>query len=75
MASDRALDEFAIYVDNNAGATSTTGRGADAGNGFPTGFIEPAVNQVIAKRFVKKQEMRWTPRGAHRLLQVRTQSE
>ncbi len=25
------------------------------------------------KRMVKKQQMRWTPRGAHLLLQVRTQ--
>ena len=30
------------------------------------------VNQVISKRMVKKQQMRWTPRGAHLLLQVRT---
>ena len=29
---------------------------------------------MIAKRFVKKQQMRWTPRGAHLLLQVRTQA-
>jgi hypothetical protein len=36
-------------------------------------FVESAVNQVIAKRFVKKQQMRWTPRGAHLLLQIRTQ--
>jgi len=30
------------------------------------------VNQVISKRMVKKQQMRWTKRGAHLLLQVRT---
>jgi hypothetical protein len=30
------------------------------------------VNQVISKRYVKKQQMRWTERGAHLLLQVRT---
>ena len=30
------------------------------------------VNQVISKRMVKKQQMRWTPRGAHLLLQIRT---
>lgn len=35
--------------------------------------VESAVNQMISKRFVKKQQMRWTPRGAHLLLQVRTQ--
>ena len=30
------------------------------------------VNQVISKRFCKKQQMAWTPRGAHLLLQIRT---
>jgi len=30
------------------------------------------VNQVISKRMVKKQQMRWSPRGAHLLLQLRT---
>ena len=34
--------------------------------------MESTVNQVISKRMVKKQQMRWTPRGAHLLLQVRT---
>jgi hypothetical protein len=36
------------------------------------GFVESAVNQVVAKRMVKKQQMRWTERGAHLLLQIRT---
>jgi hypothetical protein len=31
-----------------------------------------AVNQVVSKRMVKKQQMRWTKSGAHNLLQVRT---
>ena len=31
------------------------------------------MNQVISKRFVKKQQMRWTQRGAHLLLQTRVQ--
>ena len=30
------------------------------------------MNQVISKRMVKKQQMQWTPRGAHLLLQTRT---
>jgi hypothetical protein len=29
-------------------------------------------NRVISKRFCKKQQMAWTPRGAHLLLQIRT---
>ena len=46
-----------------------------AGSGPPeprTCCLRPAVNQVVSKRMVKKQQMRWTPRGAHLLRQVRT---
>jgi len=38
-----------------------------------TGFVESTINQVVSKRLVKKQQMQWTPAGAHLLLQVRTQ--
>ena len=38
-----------------------------------TAFVESTVNQVISKRLVKKQQMRWTQRGAHLLLQTRVQ--
>ena len=70
---DRALGEFATYVDNNAGAIDNYGEWYGCGERIATGFVESAVNQVISKRFVKKQQMRWAPRGAHLLLQVRTQ--
>jgi hypothetical protein len=30
------------------------------------------VNAVISKRFAKRQQMQWTKRGAHLLLQIRT---
>ena len=70
---DRAVNEFATYVDNNAGAIVNYGERYRCGERISTGFVESAVNQVISKRFVKKQQMRWTPRGAHLLLQVRTQ--
>jgi len=43
-----------------------------AGEPIPSAAAESAVNQIIAKRMVKKQQMRWTPTGAHRLLQIRT---
>jgi hypothetical protein len=42
----------------------------DIGMGSP--FVESAVNQVISKRFVKRQQMVWRPRHAHNLLQIRT---
>ena len=34
--------------------------------------LRAVFNQVISKRFVKKQSMQWTQRGAHLLLQTRT---
>jgi hypothetical protein len=37
-----------------------------------TGFVESAVNYVVAKRFTKRQQMQWSPKGAHLLLQMRT---
>ena len=37
-----------------------------------TGFVESAVNDVVAKRFTKRQQMQWSPKGAHLLLQTRT---
>src|SRR5260370_16929782 len=42
------------------------------GERFSTGFVESAINQIVDKRFDKRQSMRWTPRGAHLLLQTRT---
>ncbi len=36
-------------------------------------MTESAINQVVSKRMIKKQQMQWTPEGAHLLLQVRTQ--
>ena len=38
-----------------------------------TAFVEPAVNQVVSKPFMKKQQMRWTEAGAHLRLQIRVQ--
>jgi hypothetical protein len=69
----RALEEFATYIDNNAGAIVNYGERRRCGGRISTGFVESTINQLVAKRFVKKQQMRWTPRGAHLLLQVRVQ--
>jgi hypothetical protein len=67
----RALEEFATCIDNNAGAIVNYGERRRCGERVSTGFVESTINQLFAKRFVKKQQMRWTPRGAHLLLQVR----
>jgi len=68
----KAVREFDSYIRANAGRIPNYGERHRAGEAISTSFTESAVNQVIAKRMVKKQQMRWTPRGAHLLLQVRT---
>jgi hypothetical protein len=37
-----------------------------------TAFVESTINQAVSRRFVKKQQMTWTLREAHLLLQTRT---
>jgi len=43
------------------------------GETISTATAESTVNQVISKRMVKRQQMQWSQRGAHLLLQTRTQ--
>ena len=66
------LGEFATYITNNVGHIVNYGERFRAGERISTGFVESAVNQIVDKRFDKRQSMRWTPRGAHLLLQTRT---
>jgi hypothetical protein len=70
----RTLEEFGTYIDNNASGIVNYGERYRCGERISTGFVESTINQVIAKRFVKQQQMRWTPRGAHLLLQIRVQT-
>jgi hypothetical protein len=64
--------EFNSYLRANADRIPNYGERRRAGEAISTAFTESTVNQVISKRMVKKQQMRWTPRGAHLLLQIRT---
>ncbi len=68
----KAVREFRGYLAANAGSIPNDGERHRAGEVISTSFVESAVNQVISKRMVKKQQMRWSPRGAHLLLQIRT---
>ncbi|MCB4824573.1 ISKra4 family transposase [Roseicella aerolata] len=68
----RAGEEFATYLRNNAGQIIDYGERHRAGERISTGFVESAVNQIVSKRFSKRQSMRWTQRGAHLTLQART---
>ena len=68
----KAVEEFHTYIHNNAGFIPNYGERDHHGERSSTGFVESTVNQVISKRMVKTQQMQWTPRGAHLLLQIRT---
>ncbi len=68
----KAVREFGGYLAANTSAIPNYGERYRAGEIISTSFVESAVNQVISKRMVKKQQMRWSPRGAHLLLQIRT---
>jgi hypothetical protein len=65
--------ELAGYVAPNAGSIVNYGERYRNGERISTAFTESTINQVVSKRMVKKQQMQWTPEGAHLLLQVRTQ--
>lgn len=67
----KIVREFESYISNNASYIPNYGERWRNGEAIATGFVESTVNQVISKRFVKKQQMRWTPKGVHLLLQVR----
>ena len=68
----KKLEEFDTYIRNNAGFIPNYGERWRYGETISTAFVESTVNQVISKRMVKKQQMRWSRQGAHLLLQVRT---
>src|SRR5450756_811222 len=67
----KAVGEFDSYIRANAERIPNYGERYRAGETISTSFVESAVDQLVSKRMVKKQQMRWTPRGAHLLLQVR----
>jgi hypothetical protein len=69
----KAVGEFHHYIEVNRSSIPNYGDRYRHGEAIATSFAESTVNQVISKRMVKKQQMRWTESGAHRLLQVRTQ--
>jgi hypothetical protein len=68
----KGVHEFETYIHNSEELIPNFGERYRMGETITTAFVESTVNQVISKRLVKRQQMQWTPRGAHLLLQVRT---
>jgi len=67
------VSEFNTYIAQNRAFIPNYGDRYYYGETISTASVESTVNQVVSKRMVKKQQMRWTKKGAHLLLQVRTQ--
>ncbi len=66
------LSDMMTYIDNNSHLIPNYGEKYRYGETITTAFVESTVNEVVAKRMVKKQQMQWSQKGAHCLLQTRT---
>jgi hypothetical protein len=68
----KVVNDFETYIRANAWSIPNYGERYRDGEPISSSFVDSAVNQAVSKRRVNKQQMRWRPRGAHFLLQVRT---
>ncbi|ASM75062.1 MULTISPECIES: ISKra4 family transposase [Roseobacteraceae] len=73
-ALQKAALEFETYITNNASMIPNYAERRRYGERVSTGFVESTVNTVVGKRFGKRQQMRWSKRGAHLMLQTRTRA-
>ena len=70
----KMADAFETYIRNNAAFITNYAERHRYGELISTAFVESTVNEVVSKRMAKKQQMRWTRKGAHLLLQVRVKT-
>jgi len=59
------------YLKLNSDSMPDYGKRYRAGRRISTGFVESAVNEIIARRMVKKQQMRWNRYTVQKFLDVR----
>src|SRR5215510_7684439 len=70
----KALSALRTYVVHNRHVIPNDGERYRNGEPIATGFVESTVNEVVSKRFCKKQQMQWSKEGAHLLLQTRVRT-
>lgn len=68
----KQVEDFIVYITNNAHYITNYGERQRNGEVFTSTFAESTINEVIARRFSKKQQMQWSKKGAHLMLQART---
>lgn len=69
--ADKLLKTLQIYIRRNKSSVVSYAERYRSGKRIATAPAEASVNRLVAKRFVKKQQMRWSRTGAHYLLKVR----
>jgi hypothetical protein len=68
----RALRELEIYVAGQAGLIIDYATARRHKEPISTATTESAVQRLLHRRMNAQQQMRWSPRGAHLMLKVRT---
>ena len=64
-------EELQTYIWNNQAALINYGQRQRDGKPISTAGAEGTVNQLVNARLNRGGQMRWSARGAHRVLQVR----
>ena len=69
---ERHVSELLAYLERNEGALVHYAARRRRGEPISTAFVESAVNEIVAKRMNKKQQMRWNRATVQPFLEVRT---
>jgi hypothetical protein len=69
---ERNVRALLSYLEGNHGALVHYAARRRRGEAISTAFVESAVNEIIAKRMNKKQQMRWNRATVQPFLDVRT---
>ena len=68
----RHVSELLGYLEHNRGALVPYAARRRRGEPISTAFVESAVNEIVAKRMNKAQQMRWNRATVQPFLDVRT---
>ena len=68
----RTLQGLETYVSGQSGSIINYAAARRSAEPISTATTESAVQRLLHRRMTAKQQMRWSPRGAHLMLKVRT---
>ena len=69
----QVIKEIRYYVCGNRRSLPNFAKQRAEGHRISTAHVESVMNHLVNHRLSKKQQMRWSPEGAHYLLQVRAE--